>query len=271
MKKVVSLASALSALIVVPQVFGQGFSYTAGDVYLGARQAGNPSDVLFDLGPVTDFLTGQYSSNILTSSVSIVTTKGGTDIAAALTSTFGSGLNNVNLSLFAANDTTIAVPQLWVTRSRSSADVQSTPWRTQATGSLSNTRTSIFSLGSGATLAAGQTGAVTSGGFIKLGAADANSYSTAIGGGDFGNFQGNIEVTTSGSIALADFYQVDKSAGRTTQPAQFLGTFGVDSTGNLNYTPNGVPVVPEPSELGLAAAAAGLLWLGHAWSGRNRK
>ncbi|MBU6400441.1 MAG: hypothetical protein KGS61_09000 [Verrucomicrobia bacterium] len=233
-----------------------GFVYNARDLVLGMRQSGGIFELAVDLGPVSNFYTLAPGTTIPVTNYS----------AGALGAAF-SGLDalawSVSADVRATGDTNYPLQTLWVTRPRSDANTQTTPWTRQGQYAQGAVGAKISGLGNAAATYAGTvpTGTNNTTTFVVIPAGNPYSYSPYIGvAGNFaGTFQGNVEQTTPTGFATggipsrADLYLLIPGSG----PGVYLGYFELGTNGVMSYTAGAsAPVVPPPTITGIARNGA---------------
>jgi hypothetical protein len=224
------------------------FLYSSGNLVLTFRKTGGASDLVVNIGRATNY-------NALTSGTSITIS----NLSVAHLTTAFSGVNDLAWAVGAANqpnglDPNYPVRTFWVTRPRSDANAQSTPWL----------RKGQFDQGS----TAGQVDGVGANAFTYSGlvASNANNTATAviipsnnpdyglnltIGDGDYGvSFQGNVQNLTasdfdgdSENVSRSDLFEL--RPGNDT-PGRYLGYFEFKPDGSLTFNTS-MPLPPRPT------------------------
>jgi hypothetical protein len=235
-------------------------SYAVGDVLVCFRNGG-ANDLVVDAGPISTFTNASPNQRI-----SINQYTGG---QLAYVST-----NAVSWSAFTWFDNS-ASPNwtLFVTKARTSLDVQTTPWQDKSSYSQSYPAGRMATIPLGA---ADEAAYIPSGAFSTLNMATAvlegdisagnsdyktgQSYRDALlgsyGGYFNGTFEGNPEnttranFTTKGMVVRSDFYQLTPTSGYGL--GKFLGYFEFSPNGTMTYVayPTGVPVIKSISRSG---------------------
>ena len=262
--KIVMGVVALTALCAVKGA--AQINYQNGDLLAGFRTAGGNTDVIVDLGPISNF----QQPNIAPISFS--------GVSSALTSALGGVSGTLYWSVFGVNDTTLnpsngSVSQadantLWTTLPRSNpATKTGTPFVGGLSASQGLVAGDIETIASSTSSASGSPVTAISAGIVSVNNTTGFGYSPSIGttvGGNLGNFNGdwgyNIENIGSGT---SDLYQSDPG-NSFTKKAAYLGNFSLDPSGNFTYN-----AVPEPATWAMVGTGAmSLLAFGRF---RNRK
>ncbi|MGC3960027.1 MAG: hypothetical protein QM813_19490 [Verrucomicrobiota bacterium] len=225
------------------------FVYTSGDLVLTFRRTGNASDYVVNLGKVTGYNQLPAGTTLVVTNLS----------GAQLSSAFAADYNDLKWSVAAASrpDNPVAgypLQTLWVTRPRSEAVIQSSPWLRKSTASQGNVSSQIGAVGGNAAsasslLGAGANNTVTG---VVIPVSHYYNVSTPIGaaGNYAGNFQGNVETVTASdfvdepaNVSRADFYELQPGSGNP--PATYLGYFELKPDGSLTFsTPSTLPPAP---------------------------
>jgi hypothetical protein len=223
-----------------------GFQYNPQDLVLGFRQSGGTSELTVNAGSVSNLLALSTGSSLTIANVT----------SAQLTTAF-TDLNNLSWTACADrhtnNNVTYPLNTLWMIRQRDDLNTQTTPWNRQSQFGQGNTGGKIEAFAGGAVNhgTSVPTGPNNTSTGIIIPAGSANyAYSYFVGGGDFGTFVGNVEVTTApdfitaGQPVRADFYELKPGSGSGT----YLGFFQLNTNGVLTYTagPSSV-VIPSPT------------------------
>ncbi len=258
-KLTTALAALAAAAVLGTSAQAQVYTtYSGGDALLGFEQNGNASNYLVDLGSVSQFI-GQ------TAPVSIQLS------AADLQAVFGSSwASNSQTNLvqwgIVANDQSDAISgtdpngdqsTIWYTKGELAPGTQSTaPIRGFASGnnSISNP---IQNLDSGSGGYDSELSTANADNAIIQTKTGANSWSS-FGPGTTSAFSigTSVEQPLTGSgtgptDSVLDFYELPSQTA-SNQPAIFLGSFSLDSTGELTFDP---AAVPEPSAYALGLTA----------------
>lgn len=250
-KTKIGLMTLLAGLLAGEAVAGNLTNYTAGDVLLCFRNGGT-HDLVVDAGPISTFtsltMNQRYS----------ITAYTGSQLGQLST-------NSLDWSAF----TWLANNTLYMTRPRSSLNVQTFPWLDANSAAQHSTGLRMASIVAGAGDAAIYSPEIaysTGTGIVEEDISAGNpdypngqSYKEALFGsynGNFnGTFQGNPEntttnhFTTQGKVVRSDFYQLTPTGGYGL--AQFLGYFELNTNGLMAYVANPTP----PTVTTLAASA----------------
>jgi hypothetical protein len=257
----------------VPAVRAQTFTYNTGDLVAAFRESGS-SDLLVDLGPVTTYETPGASF-----SVSQVT-------SSQLNTVFGT-LNSVTFSVFGTQGSSGGVGgdsayTSYLTLAETTPGTQTTAlngYSPSASHSIASQISGILGVGA-------STGALiyapnasyppsTSSGLVipTTGTYAVDSFTTKFTG--TGGLQSLVKspgienttsssfATTPGATAVSDLYAY--APGTATTPGTFEGSFTLNNSGQLTFTPASVP---EPGTLALAVISA--LGLAGAFARRNK-
>jgi hypothetical protein len=213
------------------------FSYSAGDLFVGFRQAGSP-DLIVDIGQAS--LYQAYQPNMP------FTVSGG--VSSALSATYGSNLNNLYWSVFSyqSSDNT-----LFTTSARSDITMQTDPTASAGSSSQGIVRAYMHSILNGAT-SPSATSLTTTAATIPSSLNQSGELSYTVGvqvpssTTEPGNFRGSwspVENFTGASFtgsSVSDLYQ-NAPGNPLTTVGSYLGNFSLDNTGDLVFNP-----VPEP-------------------------
>jgi hypothetical protein len=228
-------------------------SYNAGDVLVCFRKGGN--DLVVDAGPVSTFTGASHNTPIP------ITQYTGTQLGDV-------GTNGVNWSVFTwQSDNT-----LFVTRPRTSVNVQTTPWVEYSGSAQANTVARMVSIPKGAydeyglnqiypeSIATAVVEEDVSSGNPNYSTPGAASYHEALAGsyGSLfnGTFQGNPENTTPGNFTISgkpirsDFYQLSPASGFPS--GTWLGYFELSTNGAMTFVakPSTTPTILSISRSG---------------------
>ena len=256
-------ATALQAVTPAPVV------YTTDDLFLGFRATagtGATSDYLVDIGQASNFRDA----------TSIFTVGGLGSISTDLIAIFGSGWysrSDLFWSISGTPGTTAWTSgtgtdngkTLYATSEEPTPGTQSSPWLGAASGAQGTATGKMVSLAQQfvASTSGSATNCTTNSSVdIIQNTSDANSYASFMPGGNnsdttdaFKTFNPTVEGSfangTAGSVL--DLYRIPVGYGVA---APTLGTFQINNSAALTFTPKGVP---EPSSLGLFAAASAIL------------
>jgi len=225
----------------VAVVQAQTFSYNNGDLLIGVRAAaGGSSDLVVNAGPVSAFTNLTAGTKITITSLS----------GSLLQSAFGD-TNSLSWSAFACIDSGVDESTLFMSRSRSDVNAQSTPWRRYTLDSQGSVVAKINGVGVGAfnlglLQSAGPNNSTTA--IVEpesANVAPTYSYRSMLGNllNWGGTFQGNPEqntaagFTNSGQAVRADFYWLPPGGTASSHPAgNYLGYFEFNTNGVLTYT-----------------------------------
>jgi len=255
--------TALLALGAAGPAFAQAVT---SDLILGFRDDGSDggsatTNTTIDLGQVSTFEnTSIYSPGITTATgINLVTDGLGT--------TYGSGfLTDTGLfyGVVGATGNTVATRELYVsanaTGSALNGTPNSTPWIVQSTTSQSVQASKFL------TLYANNPGGFN--GIATIATSDSRSWSSLgdmAGGTAFGAYTPDSAFEQNPVGNAADLYDLNPH-NNLHNPAVFLGTFSIDSTGNLDFTA-AAAAIPEPATY---AAILGAAVLGVALVRRRR-
>ncbi len=236
-------------------------SFAVGDVLVCFRNGG-ANDLVVDAGPISTF-TGASVNQVIP-----ISQYTGNQLAYVST-------NAVSWSAFAWYDNTISPNwTLFVTKPRSSLNVQTSPWVDNTSGSQKNTVLRMQTIPPGTVDEANyvpppgvgsspNTSTAVLEGDISAGNPDyvtGESYRDALlgsYGSDFnGTLNGNPEdttpgnFTTSGTAVRSDFYQATPTSGYGL--GTFLGYFELSTNGTMIYVakPTSVPAITSVSRSG---------------------
>ena len=242
---------ALLACVAAGDIMATDFSsYTVGDVLICFRKGGN--DLVVDAGPISNF------TSLSANQTYPITTFTGSQLGYV-------GTNGVSWSAF----TYTADNTLYVSKARSSLNLQSSPWRAQGSATQSGTakRMATIPLGALDELTLAVYPASTATAVLEEDSSAGNpNYTTGVSyhdalngsyGGNFnGTFVGNPENTTlstftkGGTSVRSDFYKVSPSA--TYSVGTLLGYFELATNGALTYVayPSAIPAITSISRTG---------------------
>jgi hypothetical protein len=258
LNKITAVAAAISAAAVLSisaqaQVFT---SYSSGDVLLGFNQSGNASDYIVDLGSVSQFIgiTSPVSFQLSTADLSNTFTSSWASNSATNLVSWGAVANDQGLAI--ASDTDGS--SVWYTKGELTTGTHTAAPIRGSSSALNSISNRIQNLDTG-----------TNGYDSSLSTANANngvvqSTSTSNSWASFGpnganafNIGASIEQPVTGNgqgptNSVLDFYEVDTKTA-SNQPATLLGTFTLNSSGDLTFTE--VASTPEPSAFALGLTA----------------
>ena len=235
--QVVQLARLLAVSLSLPASLAQAApSYSAGDILLGFRAGSDPGanqNYVVNLGPASQFASAL--DPFVVSDLS--------GVGADLTNTFSEetpwhqrgdvfwGIAGTDLASDPANT-------LYVSRPRSTPGSQSLPWDRRPSGTQSGTNSVFRAFISGFLNSASN---ATSPRATLQPASSANSYAFFTQPGvDFSAYAGIEGSFTNGAAqSVLDLYRLTPLS--QTQGTLFVGSFAIDTAGNLTFTP------PEPS------------------------
>jgi len=225
-------------------------SYATGDVLVCFRKGS--VDMVVDAGPITTLTGASHNQRIP------ITQYTGTQLAAV-------GTNGVSWSAF----TWLSDNTLFVTKARTSLEVQTTPWLADSSPAQAGADARMASIPPGALdeLNLLVYPVSTSTAVVEEDSSAGNpnythgvSYHDALAGATGGNFdgkfQGNPENTTlanfiaNGVVVRSDFYQMNPTSGFAR--GTYLGYFEFSTNGAMTYVayPNTVPIIKSISRAG---------------------
>lgn len=223
------------------------FLYAPGDLVLAFRQSGSASDLVVNLGKVTQFNALPPGSSVA------ITQLDATQLGAAFPS-----LNGLNWSVAAANRPPVlpdyAVQTLWVSAPRLEPDVPSPAWARKGTFVQGIAASQVDSIGVNAAAASSSLpgGPGNTASLVNIATSSDFSVSPLLGdAGDYaGTFQGSVENRTAddfdgdpANVSRADLYELipgTSAAGTLNTPGRFLGFFELKADGSLTFK-NGEP------------------------------
>lgn len=232
---------------------GAPFLYGPGDLVLAFRQSGSASDLVVNLGKITNY-------NALAPGASIAVTQlDSTQLTAAFPS-----LNGLNWSVAAANRPPVLpdypVQTLWVAAPRLESGVQSSPWIRKGSFVQGTAASQVDSIGvnaaaSSSSQPAGPGNTATA---VTIPGATDFALAPLIGdAGDFaGTFQGNVENRTAddfdgdpANVSRSDLYELipgTSAAGTLNTAGRYLGYFEFKPDGSLTFN-TGKPPLTNPA------------------------
>ncbi|MBL9129523.1 MAG: hypothetical protein JNL97_17865 [Verrucomicrobiales bacterium] len=252
---------AAAAVSRVVDVSAAPFLYSPADLVLLVRQTGNASDLVVNLGSVTQFVALPTGTRLSIDRVDKA------QVAAAFPS-----LNGVTWSVAAANrppaHPDFPLQTLWITAPRVDPATPATPWLRKGSFVQGNAASQIDAIGVNAALASsllpgGPNNTATG---VVLPVASSVPIAPLLGpdGNYVGAFQGKVESPTPddfdaspGSVARADLFELipgTTAAGTLNRPGRFLGTFELSPDGSLAFV---VPELAPPAPRITAIARSG--------------
>lgn len=229
------------------------FLYAPGDLVLAFRQSGSASDLVVNLGKVTQFNALPPGSSIA------ITQLDATQLGAAFPS-----LNGLHWSVAAANRPPVLadfpVQTLWVTAPRLEPAVASSAWLRKGTFVQGTAASQVDSIGASAAAASSglPAGPGNTASLVTIATSSDFSVSPLLGdAGDYsGTFQGSVESRTAddfdgdpSNVSRADLYELlpGTSAGGTLNtPGRFLGFFELKPDGSLAFKTGETAPVTSP-------------------------
>ena len=263
------LAAAALALL-APSGHAQVNTYNEGDLLLGFEEPGVAYDYVVDLGSIANFIT--LSQTPGTTDITTAYSLGG--IAADLSATFGSGWatnsatqgDNVQWGIIGASDKnvsatfgayTLPADTLFETRAEFTPGSGSTA-PTESSSSLQKTVDGKILNSLGAAFNNTSTTANSSVATVEP-TSVSNNWSSFGPQSTVGSWANNIEQPTSGAFIGATNSQLDlyellpTNSGGSGQGTE-LGSFTLDSSGDLSFTSAAVPEPSTYAAIGLGAA-----------------
>ena len=244
-------------------IAGDLVNYAVGDVLVCFRKSGVANDMVVDAGPVATFTNAVKNQRIPISQYT------GSQLGVI-------GTNSVTWSAWTWLDASVSPASiqetLFVTRARSSINTQTTPWLQKSQGVQAGIDTDMSTIMVGAVDRRYNNVKSTDTAVIEPDDSstylNGTSYSTTIGlygsvadgilGGNFsGDFQGNVENTTSasfttgGTVTRSDFYQIPPVGGGSVR---FLGFYEFSTNGSMTYV--AYPTAPTVATVAASAVAA---------------
>ncbi len=220
---------------------------TDGDVFMGFHSSTATNEYLWDLGQYTQF-DGKPIGTISCCSTSRRTWSLSLVPAGRRTST----------SSGAALGTLDASSIVFASKAEPSVGVFAQPWNRQSTSSQNITGSNIDSMSFGDF--AGQTASPNNPNAVIHSASSSNSWASWNNGsnspgGSFGTWVPTVEAPqTPGSgtgitASRLDFFHIDPDNGGTNPPSQYIGSFSIDTGGEVTFdvfNPNSTPT-PTPT------------------------
>lgn len=246
----IALLAGFAAGELVAGDFSTLTSYNTGDVLVCFRKGGN--DLVVDAGPISTFTSATANQRIP------ITQYAGTQLADV-------GTNGVSWSAF----TWLSDNTLFVTRARTSLNVQTTPWLADSAPAQGGAAARMVTIPPGAydefnlmvypesTAPAVVEEDSSAGNQNYTHGVSYHDALTGSYGSDFdGKFQGNPENTTlasftaSGTVVRSDFYRLTPTSGFAR--GTYLGYFELSTNGTMAYVayPTGLPVIKSFSRAG---------------------
>lgn len=257
-KKAKSLL-ALAGMVLVSATAQAVTTYTADDLVIGFRQAGNANSLLVNLG---------QAFNYRDTTAGFTPISGLTGLGADLASAFGSDwyttqsggaitwgvVGAVGASAVSGGLVTDGARTLYGTRAETTFGTQSTAYNRQSTSLQSTPSTAIQTMGS---VFAGQT---LSGGYnvgLLQANSTSNSWNSYLSTTQFGyNGIWNLEGTLSSGSAL-DLFRMATGSGS----GSYEGTFTIASDGAVSFGASPPGSVPEPGRFAFLGLGLGGLML----------
>jgi hypothetical protein len=251
LNKKVGLIALLTSVAASGVWAGTLTNYAVGDVLVCFRKGGN--DMVVDAGPFSALTNAAANQRIP------ITQYTGTQLAAV-------GTNGVSWSAF----TWLSDNTLFVTRARTSLNVQTTPWTAQRSSVQAGTVARMVTIPPGAldqltlhiypvstpTAVVEQDNSADNANYP-----DGTSYGDALNGAFGGNFDGAFagnpenttlnNFTTSGQVIRSDFYQLTPTTAYGQQ-GKWLGYFELSTNGTTTYVayPSTTPVIASMTRSG---------------------
>ena len=225
------------------------FLYTQGDLTLAFRQTGNSYDYVVNIGKATNFNHVPVGQTIVIANFSV----------AQFTAAFAGGFNDVNWSVagnnrYPALNTNLPENTLWVTRARDplAPGTQSAPWVRFGYFSQASSGGQIDIVGQNARDYSSSVSSNANNGVfgVVLPVSSSYAYTPIITtGGNYGNFQGNIENTIASdfdtdpaNVSRSDLYELLPGSGYPN--GRYLGYFELKPDGTLTFN----TLVTAPSQ-----------------------
>jgi len=243
---------AACAIVVFPKPAAGGFIYGPRDLILGLRQTGGPSELVVNLGQVSNYFSLSVGASLVISNLSTNQLK-----------TAFASLNSVSWSVSSAvrtsGDTNYPLQTIWVTAPRLNIETQTDLWLRQSQLSQGNAAAIIYAIGQGAATYGNQQpgGPENTADSVIIPAGNQNAYGTfmTLDGNLRGTFQGNAENTTPASFGLAgqpvrsDLYELKPGSGPSLNtPGTYLGYFEFRPDGTMTFTAGpSTPQVTRPN------------------------
>ncbi len=250
-KTKIGLMALLAGVCAGQAVAGNLTSYASGDVLLCFRNGGS-YDMVVDAGPISTF------TNLTANQRYTIATYTGSQLGLLST-------NSLSWSAF----TWLSDNTLFMTRPRTSPNIQTAPWLAASSAAQHGTASRMTTIVAGAVDAATfspEAAFNTATAEIEEDVSASNpnyptgqSYREALFGAygsDFnGTFQGNPEITTTnkftiqGKVVRSDFYKLTPTSGYAQ--ATFLGYFEFNTNGVMTYVayPTAAPSTPVFSSI----------------------
>ncbi len=235
-------------------------TFAQGDILLAFNQtsgSGANTVLTLDLGNASQFVNAHNSGTNLTNIASLGSILGSTYTALDSTVFWSIAGDNASGSTLPNGDTSRTA---YLTQAQDGNTINNSAQVTAGFNSGLTTRNTYFSqigsVQSSFLSASGTTGPIA----VPTG----NTAWVADAQGNWGNsslpasVQGSFAAGTSGTAL--DLYRILGSNGASTQPGTYLGTFSLDSGGNLSFNTT-VAAAPEPSRTLFAALGLGGLLL----------
>lgn len=227
----------LMSIMAAGSISASAFQYANKDVLVGFRNGG-AQDLVVNAGTISNFLS-------LTTGEKITINVDSGQLSGAF-----SDLNNLSLAVMSCvssiGDTNYPLDTLWLSRPRADLNTQSDPWIRRSMSSQGLIVSRVNGIGNNAVTYSDQVGAGpnnTAAGIVED-STSTYAYEKLIGaGGNFDNFQGNVEATTSATfdsdaqVVRLDFYLMRPDVSSlNSNPSVYLGYFEFNTNGVLTYT-----------------------------------
>ena len=266
-QKAISLLAIAGLAFAPAAVNAATTAYSADDLILGFQQTGNANSLLVDLGQASGFKAGTSVGTIISGLGSVLNTTFGSGWASD--STISWGIVGTPGSSSVGTD---VAKTLYASSPESTYGTQSTPLdatftrlssSTQGTGASNiGTMTTTFAgltasvVGSSGNIAAALQPSATTGGW-------AAQNPNGAAGTNFSYFNG-LEGTLGSGVASSalDLFRMQPGSGATLNtPGTFIGSFTLNSNGDVNFSTSTPSAAPEPARAAfLGLGLAGLLF-----------
>ena len=239
-----------------------GFQYSDRDLLLGFQQLTGPSDLVVNLGSITNLYAIPAGNSITITNFS----------TNQLNAAFAT-LNAVRWSAIAVNRTTnelnIPINSIWVSDPRTDINTPAIPWLRRSNSNLGVAGQNIATIGiNAATYALAQPdGANNTPTSVIIPGSDSFAYRASVGplGNLSGSFQGNIEISTpddftgAGQPVRSDLFELRPASGATLNtPGTYLGylEFRPDGTMIFSAASTSIPLPPRPNITGIVQSGS---------------